>query len=364
MLPFYRAWLSVLDLDVPTIAAVNGPAIGAGLCLALACDLRYAAVRRPAAARRSSGSACTPGMGATWLLPEVVGPPHARDLLLTGRTVDADEALRLGLVSRVLEPEGFLDEVLATAAGDRRHRAAREPAHHPGAARRRPRRPRGGAAVGGARPAGHAGDRRPPGGHPCRPRASVPAVHRPLSRPARGTADVARRGPRYLDAACLPLANVVRRPGAPSGDHARRTPPARVNVARPDGRPPVDKPVDNAREPVDNRWNAGPDGWGDACGAGRGPRARRDGADQRQCSCTGCGRENILVPAIGGRSDEPPDAVAGYAGGPVAALRRVAFLMERGREETRRVQAFRNAAATILPLPARRGRRAGRGRAP
>ena len=45
-----------------------------------------------------------PGMGATWLLPDVVGPAHARDLLLTGRVVDADEALRLGLVSRVSTP--------------------------------------------------------------------------------------------------------------------------------------------------------------------------------------------------------------------------------------------------------------------
>ena len=116
MLPFYRAWLSVLDLDVPTLAAVNGPAIGAGLCLALACDVRYAASRaRLGAPFVRLGM--HPGMAATCLLPDVVGPAHARDLLLTGRTVDADEALRLGLVSRVLEPDGFLDTVLETAAG-------------------------------------------------------------------------------------------------------------------------------------------------------------------------------------------------------------------------------------------------------
>ena len=115
MLPFYQAWLGILRLDVPTLAAVNGPAIGAGLCLALACDIRYAATgARLGAPFVRLGM--HPGMGATWLLPDVVGPSAARDLLLTGRTVDADEALRLGLVSRVIEQDGFLDEVLATAA--------------------------------------------------------------------------------------------------------------------------------------------------------------------------------------------------------------------------------------------------------
>ena len=116
MLPFYRAWLSIASLEVPTIAAVNGPAIGAGLCLALACDIRYAA----ASARLGAPFVrlgMHPGMAATWLLPEVVGLAAARDLLLTGRTVDADEALRLGLVSRVLPDAELLDEVLATAAG-------------------------------------------------------------------------------------------------------------------------------------------------------------------------------------------------------------------------------------------------------
>src|SRR4051794_4201895 len=116
MLPFYRAWLSIRTLEVPTVAAINGPAIGAGLCLALACDLRYAA----AGARMGVPFVklgMHSGMGGTHLLPEVVGQAHARDLLLTGRVIDADEALRIGLVSRVLDRSTFLDDVLGIAAG-------------------------------------------------------------------------------------------------------------------------------------------------------------------------------------------------------------------------------------------------------
>ena len=116
MLPFYRAWLSIRHLEVPTIAAVNGPAIGAGLCLALACDLRYAA----AGARLGAPFVklgMHPGMAATYLLPDVVGDAHARDLLLTGRTVDAEEALRLGLVSRVFEPAELSEQVQEIAVG-------------------------------------------------------------------------------------------------------------------------------------------------------------------------------------------------------------------------------------------------------
>lgn len=116
MVTFYRDWLSIRRLEVPTIAAVNGPAVGAGLCLALACDLRYAAVSaRLAAPFVRLGM--HPGMAATYLLPEVVGAAHARDLLLTGRSVDAEEAFRLGLVSRVLPEDGFRDAVVDIAAG-------------------------------------------------------------------------------------------------------------------------------------------------------------------------------------------------------------------------------------------------------
>jgi len=116
MIAFYRRWLSIRRLEVPTIAAVNGPAIGAGLCLALACDIRYAAdaARLGAPFVRLGMHA---GMAATYLLPDAVGDANARELLLTGRTVQADEALRLGLVSRVFGDDGFLGEVLDVARG-------------------------------------------------------------------------------------------------------------------------------------------------------------------------------------------------------------------------------------------------------
>jgi enoyl-CoA hydratase/carnithine racemase len=115
MMGFYQAWLAIRDLEVPTIAAINGAAVGAGLCLALACDLRYAS---------SSARMSVPfvrlgmhaGMAASYTLPRVVGEAHARDLLLTGRMVDAEEALRIGLVSSVTADESFLDTVLDTAA--------------------------------------------------------------------------------------------------------------------------------------------------------------------------------------------------------------------------------------------------------
>lgn len=114
MLPFYRAWLSIRRLEVPTIAALNGPAIGAGLCMALACDLRFAADGAKMGVPFTK-LGLHPGMAGTYLLPEVVGMAAARDLFLTGRIVEASEALGLGLVSRVMSPETFLDDVLAVA---------------------------------------------------------------------------------------------------------------------------------------------------------------------------------------------------------------------------------------------------------
>lgn len=114
MIAFYRDWLAIRDLEVPVIAAVNGHAIGAGLCLALAADLRFAAAGAKLGAPFVK-LGMHPGMAATYLLPNVVGEAHARDLLLTGRTIDADEALRLGMVSRVMSAETFRDEAIAVA---------------------------------------------------------------------------------------------------------------------------------------------------------------------------------------------------------------------------------------------------------
>lgn len=116
MHPFYRQWLRIREVEVPTIAAINGAAIGAGLCMALACDLRYATTRAKLGVPFVK-LGMHPGMAATYLLPDVVGPAHARDLLLTGRLVEGDEAVRLGLVSGVYDEPTFADAVLDIAVG-------------------------------------------------------------------------------------------------------------------------------------------------------------------------------------------------------------------------------------------------------
>lgn len=115
MVAFYHLFLSVRDLPVPTVAAVQGAAIGAGFAVALACDLRVV----DQAARLGLNFVrlgIHPGMGSTWLLPRLAGPSRAADLLLTGRRLDGVEAGRLGLADRVVPGERVLDEAMALAA--------------------------------------------------------------------------------------------------------------------------------------------------------------------------------------------------------------------------------------------------------
>lgn len=113
---FYRDWLSITALEIPTVAAVSGAAIGAGLALALACDLRFVAedARLSAPFTRLG---MHPGMLTTWSLTRIAGPAVARDLLLTGRSIDGIEAVRLGLASRALPAGEVLAVALETARG-------------------------------------------------------------------------------------------------------------------------------------------------------------------------------------------------------------------------------------------------------
>lgn len=99
---------------VPLIAAVNGAAIGAGNDLACLCDIRIAS----SAARFAESFVkvgIVPGDGGCWLLPRVVGPARAAEMAFTGETLDAAQALAIGLVSRVVEPAQLLPEALALA---------------------------------------------------------------------------------------------------------------------------------------------------------------------------------------------------------------------------------------------------------
>ena len=98
----------------PTIAAVNGFALGGGCELALACDLRYAASTAKLG-QPEVNLGIIPGWGGTQRLARVCGVGVAKDLILTGRVVDADEALRIHLVNAVFEPGELLEKALETA---------------------------------------------------------------------------------------------------------------------------------------------------------------------------------------------------------------------------------------------------------
>jgi enoyl-CoA hydratase/carnithine racemase len=117
-----RVSRALADLPMPTIAAIEGDALGGGLELALCCDLRIASSR----ARLGLPEvrlAVTPGSGGTQRLPRIVGPARAKELILTGRVIGAEEAARIGLVNEVV-PAG---EALARADAVAEEIAARGP---------------------------------------------------------------------------------------------------------------------------------------------------------------------------------------------------------------------------------------------
>ncbi len=107
--------LAIHECDKPVIAAVNGAAVGGGLAIALASDVRIASVQAKfgAAFIKTGLSSCD--VGTSYFLPRIVGVSAATELMLTGRNIDAEEALRLQLVSRVLPPGELLPAALELA---------------------------------------------------------------------------------------------------------------------------------------------------------------------------------------------------------------------------------------------------------
>ena len=105
-----RIPLALEDLDKPVIAAVNGVATGAGMDLALMCDLRYAA-HSARFAETYVKVGLVPGAGGAHFLPRLVGVSKALELFLTGDFIDADEAMRIGIVNKVFPDASLVEEV-------------------------------------------------------------------------------------------------------------------------------------------------------------------------------------------------------------------------------------------------------------
>lgn len=122
-----RAVMAWRSFQVPVIAAIHGPAVGAGLQLAMAADIRLVASDATLGLPEITFG-ITPDMGGTQLLPRLVGPDVAADLILTGRTVDGAEAVRLGLATRIAaDPvaEALRTAYLISAANPNAVRSAR-----------------------------------------------------------------------------------------------------------------------------------------------------------------------------------------------------------------------------------------------
>lgn len=114
MIRFYSKFLALRRIEVPTLAMINGPAIGAGFCLALACDLRVASEEAKMGVNFSK-IGLSSGMGALYLLTQLAGPQGASDLLFTGRILSAKEAWELRLVNSLFPAPLLEHETLKIA---------------------------------------------------------------------------------------------------------------------------------------------------------------------------------------------------------------------------------------------------------
>jgi enoyl-CoA hydratase len=107
--------LALRRLHQPVIAAINGAAIGGGLCLALAADIRVASTEAFFRAAGINNGLTASELGLSYLLPRAIGSSRAFEIMLTGRDVDAEEAVRIGLVSRQVPADQLLDTCYAMA---------------------------------------------------------------------------------------------------------------------------------------------------------------------------------------------------------------------------------------------------------
>jgi len=104
-----RIFSYIEDMDIPSIAAINGWALGGGLELAISCDIRICS-ENARFGQPEIRLGIMPGYGATFRLPRIIGMGRAKELMLTGRIIDADEAKEIGLVSKVVKREELMDE--------------------------------------------------------------------------------------------------------------------------------------------------------------------------------------------------------------------------------------------------------------
>jgi enoyl-CoA hydratase/carnithine racemase len=111
---FRKRYSYLMGIKKPVIAAVNGPAAGLGLIIALYCDIRFASDNAKFSTAFSKRGLIAEH-GISWILPRIIGLPNALDMLYSSRIVDAQDAFRMGLVNKVFPSESFMDSVMAYA---------------------------------------------------------------------------------------------------------------------------------------------------------------------------------------------------------------------------------------------------------
>lgn len=110
MIHFYSKYLCLKEIKIPTIAMINGHAVGAGLCIAMACDIRYANEKAKLGVNFAR-IGLSSGMGCLYHLVQLVGTAHAAELLFTGKLISGSDAEKISLVNRSLPSDQLVSEV-------------------------------------------------------------------------------------------------------------------------------------------------------------------------------------------------------------------------------------------------------------